>query len=532
MSQLENLKNAFNKGKINRREFLTSLIGLGVSVTMANSIVSTAATAFAATPKKGGRIRCAMIAGGADDTLNPERMNDSTDAVRGFQVYNNLARVSPKLSPEPELAASWEARNKATEWIFELRKGVEFHNGKKLTSADVLYSFGLHRGDKSTSPAKALLESVSEIKADGPNTVYFKLNSPNADLPLLLGDYHFGIVPEGTTDFDKGIGTGPFKVKEFKPGIRLLVSRNDNFWGEGPYVDEIETFAIQDDVARANALLSGEVEIAEAVDPKTVRIIERTPGVEILSAKSGKHFTIVTMLDKEPFTNQDFRLAVKYLYPREQILKKVCGGYGQIANDHPIAPTDPFYNTELPIRAYDPDRAKFHLKKAGVDSLDMVVNTSQAVNGCGVNAVDAAVIFAEAAKAGGIKAEVKRHPADGYWDSVITNHPCYMGYWNARPSADLILSIAFLSNAKWNEARQKSETLDKLIVDARGETDFNRRKELYWEAQRIIHEEGGSGIPVFIDYQDGYSSSVKGLVPHPSFGLSGSRFSDRVWLES
>ena len=532
MSQLETLKNAFNKGKISRREFLAALAGLGISVSMANSILFTAENAFAATPKKGGQLRCAMIAGGADDTLNPERMDDSTDAVRGHQVYNNLARVSPKLIAEPELAVSWEASNRARDWVFELRKGVEFHNGKKLTSADVLYSFGIHRGDKSTSAAKPLLADIAEIKADGPNVIHFKLKSPNADLPLLFGDYHFGIVPEGTTDFDLGVGTGPFKVKDFKPGIRLLVARNENFWGEGPYVDEIETFPIHDDVARANALLSGEADLIEAVDPKSVVIIEKTPGVEVLSAKSGKFFTFALMSTLEPFNDMDVRLAFKYLLPRDEILKKICRGYGQIANDHPIAPTDPFYNTDLPIRPYDPERAKFHLKKAGRDSLDMVVNTSQAVNGCGVNAVDASVIFAEAAKAGGIKAEIKRHPADGYWDSVIFNHPCFMGFWNARPSADLMLTIAYLSTAKWNESRIKDEKLDKLIIEARGETDFNRRKELYGEAQRIISEEGGTGIPVFIDYQDGYSSRVKGLEPHPAFPLSGARFSDRVWIET
>ena len=531
MSKLEKLEKAFHKGQITRREFMTTLVGLGLSTAMAGGIISTAEKVYAATPKKGGRLRCALIAGGADDTLNPERMDDSTDAVRGHQVYNNLARVSPKLIAEPELAVSWEASNRATDWVFELRKEVEFHNGKKLTSADVIYSFGIHRGDKSTSAAKPLLADIAEIKADGPNVVRLKLNSPNADLPLLFGDYHLGIVPDGTTDFDPGVGTGPFKVKDFKPGIRLLVVRNENFWGEGPYVDEIETFPIHDDVARANALLSGEADLIEAVDPKSVRIIEKTPGVELLSAKSGKCFTFALLSDIEPYSNMDLRLAFKYLLPREEILKKICGGYGLIGNDNPIAPTDPFYNTDLPIRPYDPDRAKFHLKKAGRDSFDMVVNTSQAVNGCGVNAVDAAVIFAERAKAGGINATVRRHPADGYWDSVIFNHPCFMGFWNARPSADLILTIGWLSTAKWNESRIKDEKLDNLIIEARGETDFNRRKELYWEVQRIITEEGGNGIPVFIDYQDAYRSHVKGLDPHPSFPLSGARFSDRVWIE-
>lgn len=222
---------------------------------------------------------------------------------------------------------------------------------------------------------------------------------------------------------------------------------------------------------------------------------------------------------------------MKYLSPRQRILDTVLRGYGQIGNDTPIAPSDPYYNSDMEQRPYDPDKARFHLKKAGMDSLDVVLNTSQAVNGVGVNAVDAAVLYAEAAKEGGINIEVKNNPADGYWDNVIFNNNCWMGFWNARPSADLMLTTAYLSTAKWNEARLKSDVLDARIVEARAETDFAKRKELYGDAQRIISDEGGTGIPVFVDYQDGYRSKVKGLVPHAAGVLSGGRFSDMVWIE-
>ena len=497
MRQLDDLTAALGRRQLDRRGFMKTLTGLGMTAAMASSYLAVANKALAATPKKGGFLRAALVAGGASDTLDPVRMANSTDAVRSFQVYNMLARVGTDLRPQPELAESWEANEDATQWTFTLRKGVEFHNGKSLTPADVIYSLNLHRGDNTTSAAKTLLTSLTGIAADGPNKVRITLNSSNADLPILLGDYHLGIVPEGFTDFDNAVGTGAFRVGEFEPGIRLIVERNPNYWGD-VWVDAVETFAIHDNGARASALISREADVIEGVDPNTVKLIESTEGVEVLSSKAGKFFTFTTQIDLDPFGSVDLRLAMKYLSPRERILNTVLRGYGQIGNDNPIAPSDPFYNKDLEQRPYDPDKAKFHLKKAGVDSLDVVLNTSQAVNGVGVNAVDAAVIFSEAAKEGGINLKVKNNPADGYWDNVIFNNNCWMGFWNARPTADLMLTIAYHSSAKWNEARQRSEKLDRLIVEGRAQTDFAKRKELYGEAQRVISDEGGTGIPITV----------------------------------
>ena len=530
MKQFDKLAQAYGRGQISRRTFMRGMTAMGMTATMAGGFAATAKSAYASTPKKGGFLKAALVAGGASDTLDPARMANSTDAVRSFQIYNTLARVGTKLLPEPDLAESWESNADATEWVFNLRKGVEFHNGKSLSPADVIYSLNLHRGDDTASPAKPLLAAITDIKADGENQVRITLGGPNADLPIMLGDYHLGIVPDGFTDFDNAVGTGAFQVDVFEPGINLIAKRNENYWGD-VWLDAVETFAIHDNGARTSALLSNEADVIEGIDPSAVQIIEKTDGVEVLSAKAGKFFTFTTQIDLDPFGDQNLRLAMKYLSPRQRIFDTVLRGYGQIGNDNPIAPSDPYFNADLEQRPYDPDKAKFHLKQAGLDSLDVVLNTSQAVNGVGINAVDAAVLYAEAAKEGGINIEVKNNPADGYWDNVIFNNNCWMGFWNARPTADLMLTIAYHSNAKWNEARQKSEQLDKLIEEGRATTEFAKRKELYGAAQQIITDEGGTGIPVFVDYQDGYNSRVKNMEPHGAGVLSGWRFSDMVWLD-
>ena len=140
-------------------------------------------------------------------------------------------------------------------WTFKLRKGVTFHDGKELTAADVVYSLNRHKDKAVGSRANALATQMEEIKATGTHEVKIKLAAPNADLPVILGTWHFFIIKDGTTDFKTAIGTGPYKVKEFTPGIRTVGVRNENYWKPGkPYLDEIELIGIPDEAARVNAL--------------------------------------------------------------------------------------------------------------------------------------------------------------------------------------------------------------------------------------------------------------------------------------
>ena len=529
--QIWNLKEHLAAGRISRREFTSRLLALGLTMPAIGTILAAPVPAAAAvTPKRGGRVRLAFEQTSADNTLDPVGMTTTTDGTRGFQIYNPLFRISPKLTPEPELAESWETNATADDWVFKLRKGVEFHNGKALTAADVVYSMSRHMGEESTSAAKALLSEVTAVTAEDKHTVRFKLASPNADLPIYLGDYHTQIVPESFTDFDNAIGTGPFKVKTFVPGVRAIFARNENYWKEGlPYLDEIESFGIPDVVARTNAFLSGDVDVMMGLDPKTLDKINANPDVEIVSARSGSYWLFVMRRDSPPFDNVDAALAVKYLQDRELILKNILKGYGQIGNDHPIAPTDPFYCHEIPVRPYDPDKAKFHLKKAGLDSLEVTLHTSTSP---GVGAIDAALLLQQSAAKGGVKIKVQREPSDGYWSNVWMKRPFVMSGWNARPTADLMFTTAYTSAAPWNETFWKNGAFDKLLIEARGTLDVAKRKQLFCEMQRLIHEDGGAAVPAFSDYLDGKSAKVKGFVPHPAGALSGFQIGETLWLDT
>ncbi len=113
--------------------------------------------------------------GSTSDTLDPATFVDTYTQFVGYGLRNHLAEVSNTNKLAPELAESWEASEDAVTWTFKLRNGVEFHNGKTLDADDVVASFNHHRGDESTSAAKALVESIADIKADGKDTVVVTL---------------------------------------------------------------------------------------------------------------------------------------------------------------------------------------------------------------------------------------------------------------------------------------------------------------------------------------------------------------------
>jgi peptide/nickel transport system substrate-binding protein len=510
-------------GALSRRRFNAGLIGAGAAA----ALIPGSGTLAQATPKKGGRIRIAVTTGGPNDTLDPLRMTTPADAVRGFQVYNCLVETSTKLTPEPELAESWEARPGALEWHFKLRRGVQFHNGKTLDADDVAYSINRIIAPDSKSAAKALLSSIKEVKADGKEAVTFVLNAPNADLPLLMTGYHLGIVPNGHTDFDNPVGTGGFKVKQFKPGAGCVTTRNANYWKPGKAnVDEVETFLLGDATARISALLSGDVQIIQDIDYKSVDLVQRNPAVQIVSSRSGTHLVLVMMADRAPTDDANVRLAMKYAIDRQQVLQTVLRGHGVLGNDHPIAPFDPYYNADLPIRAYDPEKSKFYLKKAGHDRLSVALHTGP----YNIGGHDAALLYKEMARAGGLDIDIKLEPTDGYFSNIWMKRPFHVSAWRPRPTTDQVLTIAYSSGASWNETAWKREAFDKILVEARGTLDQAKRKQLYGELQKMIHEDGGAIIPAFSDQVDGAAKNIQGFEPHPAGALSAFRVAEKVWI--
>ena len=382
MKSLDYYAKLLELGKINRREFIGRATALGATIAVATSMAGKAL--MAAMPKKGGKLRVGIGHGSTTDSLDPATFEQLYMQVVGYGLRGSLTEVDTKGDLIPDLSESWEASDDAVTWTFKIRKGVEFHNGKTLAADDVIASINHHRGEDSKSAAKAILEPIVEIKADGKNTVVFTLREGNADFPFIVSDYHIAMMPakDGKLDPASGVGTGGYILESFEPGVRTSFKRNPNYWKEGrAHFDEVEILSIIDIAARTNALTTGEIDVMDRVELKTAHLLERNPNIKIDETSGTAHYTIPMRTDMPPFDNNDVRLALKYAVDREALLQSVLRGHGVVGNDHPIGRSQRYHASELPQRMYDIDKAKFHLKKAGLSSLKVDLSAANAAFG-------------------------------------------------------------------------------------------------------------------------------------------------------
>jgi len=511
------------RGGFSRREVLKLSMVTGVSLVAAEHLLFDGKAAIAATPKKGGSVRMASNLHGPNDTLDPTLFTSTIDYTRGRATYNSLIQHANDLTPQPELAVSFEPNANATEWTFKIRNGVTFHDGKKLTADDVVYTMKRHQGEQSTSVIKALLETVKEWKKTGPMEVKAILSSPNADLPTLLGMFQTKIVQDGTTG--GGIGTGPYVMDSFQPGVKSVHSRNQNYWREGPNLDAIEITAITDPVARVNALISGDMQLVTQIEPNAFRQVESAGNVTLLSTPAALQLGICVLRNTAPGNNDDFVLGMKYIQDRERIVKRILKGKGSLGNDTPVSPAHgKDWCSELPQRPYDPDKAKFHFKKSGISSAELYVAP---VSG-GIEDI-CLTAQANCAKIG-FDLKLKKVPTDGYWGAVWMKEPLNVVTWNMRPTANIQMGIQFAPGAAWNDTFWDNARLGELLSLSLAETDPAKRHTMFCEMQTLIHEGSGMVIPAFSNINDGIADNVMGMPTVPLGQLGACEWPEFIWL--
>src|SRR6516165_10804662 len=527
MWDLEKLKGMAGKGKDSRRDFIQFALATGVTVAAAETMF---VEAVRAAPKPGGSFKMALGHGATTDSLDPATYPDQFTGTVGWgSIANSLTVVDYKGDIQLDLAESVEHSDDAKQWIFKLRKGVTFHNGKTVTSNDVVESFRWHMGKDSKSAAKSLLQDVTDIKADGPDTTVFTLKSGSADFPYIASDYHIPIMPAkdgGGVDWQSGIRTGPYVLEKFEPGVRATMKRNPNYYGKA-YFDDVEVLSIIDVNARTNALTNGEVHFIDRCDLKTLNLLKRQPGIKIWEGIGYGHYVLPMLTNVAPFDNVDVRTALKYAVDREDILKKVFFGHGKVGNDDPIAPGIKYVIDPKPRFTYDPDKAKFHLKKAGLTTLQVSLSAADTAF---AGAIDAAVLYQQHAKAAGIDLTVVREPNDGYWTDVWLKKSWVASYWGGRPTIDWMFSQAYAADADWNDTHWKNPRFNELLVKARVETDPQKRAEMYAEQQQLLHDDGGLIVLMFNNYVNAHSDKLA-HGPHvaANWDDDGGKLTSRWW---
>ncbi|HEX4465671.1 MAG TPA: ABC transporter substrate-binding protein, partial [Solirubrobacteraceae bacterium] len=378
----------------------------------ANSI-SLSAGPQGGTPTTGGTLRIGLLSAGSSETLDVRKPFNFPDFIRIFQLLDPLFFQGPHGSMSPGLATEAHANSDFTKWTLKLRDGIVWHDGSPFTADDVVFTIQQSWGAKeglNYNLYKPVIDFNAVRKLDK-LTVEIPLHRSVAEFEQLCYTQASHVIKAGTTDWNKPIGTGPFKYESFTPGTESVFAANRDYWqSHKPYVDKlIIDSSFTADPARLNSLLAGEIDIVPSVPPALARAQEASKKV-VLGNQHGSAFISLTMrVDADPFKDVRVRQAMKLIPDRATIVSSALDGFGTPGNDAP-GNTLQYWASDL-TATHDPEKAKSLLKAAGQESLSVKLYTAGVL--AGMN--ETATLFAQQAQAAGVNVSVvKDDPATYY----------------------------------------------------------------------------------------------------------------------
>jgi peptide/nickel transport system substrate-binding protein len=480
-------------------------------------------------PRRGGRLRAAFAGGGANETLDPHLANLFSDVARAKALFDKLADFGADLTPRPRLAAKWEPNKALDRWTVTLRKAA-FHDGRPVTAADVLHSYRRIADPKKAFRSKADLDPIDldASRALGKTTVEFHLKRPTAEFPDILAAFGAYIVPEGagsgSDPFAKPVGSGPFRFVSFSPGRSTVLRRFDDYWDGAPHLDELEFVTANEESARINALLGGQVEYAHELSPTTARSHEKAGQVTIIRLRNSAMQSFAMKTDRPPFDDKRVREAFFWIADREELVRGALSGAGEVGNDL-FGKGYAYYAKSLPQRTQDLDRARKLLKAAGAENLHVTLDTSDVAAGF----TEAAGIFRDQAAKAGVRVTVKNGNPDSYWSDILDSGTL-CSYRSGAMPIEMHLSQRLLTDSTTNATHWHHKDFDALYQQAQSTADRTERAALYGRMQRRLHAEGGFLVWGFADWIVGTARNVRGVARRaPANSLDWARF-DKVWL--
>lgn len=459
-------------------------------------------------PKRGGALRVAVRRGAAQTNLDPN--SAPIVGVVSRSVYDQLAKlVNGKL--ELRLAESIEPNRDGTRWRVRLNRGVTFHNGKTLTADDVLFTFGRVLNKTLPSAHRTFFTDVFRYRKLDRYTVEFRLRRPDFFFVEALTRPY--IVPVGTTDYSRPIGTGPWVFKSLVPDQVSDYARNPNYWLEGrPYANSLQIYVIDNAEARYNALVSRQVDAIASVTLARANSIIANSNFELHRSRSDNIKPFTMRVDKPPFTDRRVREAMKLIVDRNQIVRNGVTGVGRVANDL-FGATQEYYLSDLPQRKQDIERARSLLRQAGQEDLRVKLSTTSA----DADLLSSATLFAEQAKKAGVTVQIENLPT-GYYGSRYLQYDFGQTGWNSQ-SIILWWLSALVPTAPYNETHWPGGADAKQIDLARATRSEKTRREILNAVQRRQWTNGGYIIWGTLDLVDARSAKLKGLVRDSGFAL-------------
>jgi len=453
----------------------------------------------------------------APQNLDP-RIGIDASSERLIQlVFSSLVKRTREFTVEPDLALKWEIPDPTT-YIFHLRDDAFFHDGRKVTARDVVYTFRSLLDGSVKSTKTGTYRLVQSVDAPDERTVVFKLKEPFAPFLWNLTRGGVGIVPEGSPPnvAANPIGSGAFKFVRYIPDGEVVIERNDAYYGDKPHISTVVFKIVPEAVVRALELRKGSADIAlNVLPPDTIEVLKKNKDLEVMEAP-GTNYQYVAFNLKDPvFSDLRVRKAIAYAIDREKIIKYLWRGQARLATG--VIPIGNWcYADDVMTYSYDPERARELLRETGRTDLSFTFRTSTDETGRLL-----ATVFQQQLKEVGIQMNIQANePATFSADIEKGNFQAYSRRWIGGNNDPDIFNLIFHSMMTppegANRGFYKNPEVDRLIDLGRRETDTGKRKAAYQQVQRIVAEDLPYVSLFYVDNVAVFNKRIEGMVLYPA----------------
>jgi peptide/nickel transport system substrate-binding protein len=429
---------------------------------------------------------------------------DSTtfDPIKTIQnadiwVLNNMNALLVRANREanqiiPDLAESWDISDDGLEYTFHLRE-AKFSDGSPVTAQDAVFSLTRLRDDPE-SVQSAIYQIMADISAPDERTVVIKLSEPSAPFLATLAMFSAAILPEkavterGEEFGTEPVGAGAFQLEQWRRGEVVKLERNEHYWEEGlPRLEGVEWHQIADDNTRILKVQAGELDAAIFIPFNRVADLDADPDINVHLDPSTREDHLLLNHEHEWLGNKNVRKALNMAIDIDSIVQVVTFGYGTPANSY-IPAGALYYNPDNPNYSYDPEKARAMLEAEGAAdmALNIIVDAGNEVE------EQIGVLLKDQFGKVGVNLEIRKVDPGQIWDMYVAgDYDTSIAYWTndiIDPDQKSTFSLGMDENLNYWTRYDNQQVAD-LVAQGRVELDPEKRREIYYEIQRIAKDD-------------------------------------------
>lgn len=430
--------------------------------------------------------------------LDPRIGTDAQSERIDGLLFDSLVELDEQRNPRGDLAETWETPDALT-YIFHLRRGVKFYDGRELTSADVKYTFDSILNRSVTSPKRGSLALVSSIDTPDPATVIFHLSHPDSGFLLNICRPALGVVPVGAgADFaDHPVGTGPFRFVSAQQDDSVVIERNQSYFRAPAKIETVRFRVVPEAIVRALELRKGSADLElTSLAPDMIPVMQAQSGIEVTD-QPGNNFAYIILNFEDPMlAKREVRQALALATNRQEIIKYLLRGFARVA-DGPLPPSSWAYEANVTRFDFDPKRAEQLLDLAGYPR-SARQNGMRFTVAMKTSTQEDTRILGEALKeqwrAVGIDLELRPMElatliSDLNRGSFQLSTLRWIGVNSDPEFFDFAFNSRNIPPAGTNRGRYRNPALDLLMDSARAEIDLVKRRKLFSEIQKDVAED-------------------------------------------